>query len=101
MKWEIQLSGLRTSGRVLVRLDSEAQERLHLNDPSMWLERHLLVGARNPRPGQHPSRRRRRAAGSYLARGRACRQIAQPWGYVFSLTHQVFSVAMAVLHGWR
>jgi hypothetical protein len=44
---EIQLSGCE-SGRVLVRLDSEAQERLHLNDPSMWLERHLLVAHEPP-----------------------------------------------------
>lgn len=44
---EMQLSG-RESGRFLVRLDPEAQERLHVDDPSMWLERHVLVAHESP-----------------------------------------------------
>ena len=38
----VQLSS-RRSGRLLVDLDPKAQESLHMSDPSMWLERHVLI----------------------------------------------------------
>jgi hypothetical protein len=39
---EMQFSGCE-SGRFRIHLDAEAQARLHMDDPSLWLERHVLV----------------------------------------------------------